>query len=57
MLDWINHIRGYSFTDWHSIIVLIAMEKIDLFDVIVASGKYDINALYNGETPLNFAIR
>ncbi len=51
------HLRGYSFTDWHSIIVLIAMEKIDLFDVIVASGKYDINALYNGETPLNFAIR
>jgi ankyrin repeat protein len=52
MLDWITHIRV-----WHPIFTLIAMDKIDLFDVIVASGKYDINALYNGETPLIFAIR
>jgi ankyrin repeat protein len=57
MLHWLNHIRSYSSTHWQPILTLIAMDKMDLFDVIVASGKYDINALYDGETPLIFSIR
>jgi ankyrin repeat protein len=54
MLDLINILRGQS--DWPPLFTLIEMGSTDLVDKIVASGKYDINACYNGLTPLHFAI-
>jgi hypothetical protein len=54
MLDLINVIRGYS--DWSPLFHLIKMGNTDLVDKTVASGKYDINAFYKGQTPLHSAI-
>ncbi|XP_046643175.1 serine/threonine-protein phosphatase 6 regulatory ankyrin repeat subunit B-like [Daphnia pulicaria] len=55
MLDLINVITGYS--DWSPLFQLIKMGSTDLVDKTVASGMYDINALYNGLTPLHLAIK
>jgi ankyrin repeat protein len=56
MLDLINILRGSS--DWPPLFILIQMGNIDIFDKIVASGKYNINASYsyNEMTPLHLAI-
>jgi ankyrin repeat protein len=55
MLELINVIRGCS--DWPPLFHLIIMGSTDLVDKTVASGQYDINALYNGLTPLHLAIK
>jgi hypothetical protein len=55
MFDLINILRS-GFSEGSILIILILMENINLFDKIVASGKYDINAFYNGYTPLDLAI-
>ncbi|XP_046634899.1 serine/threonine-protein phosphatase 6 regulatory ankyrin repeat subunit B-like isoform X2 [Daphnia pulicaria] len=54
MLDLINILRGRF--ELSPLFTLIVMENIDLVDKMMASGKYDINALHNGLTPLHFAI-
>jgi ankyrin repeat protein len=57
MLDLINVITGCS-DDWSPLFHLITMGNTDLVDKTIASGKYDINACYNGlTTPLHLAIR
>ncbi len=53
LLDLINVIRGCS--DWPPLFHLIKMGSTDLFDKIVASGMYDINASCNGFTLLHLA--
>jgi ankyrin repeat protein len=56
MLELINVITGCS-DDWSPLFHLIKMGSTDLVDKTVASGKYDINACYNGlTTPLQLAI-
>ncbi|XP_046651126.1 serine/threonine-protein phosphatase 6 regulatory ankyrin repeat subunit B-like [Daphnia pulicaria] len=54
MLDLINILRGRS--DWPPLFTLILMENIHLVGKMIDSGKYNINAFYNGLTPLHFAI-
>ncbi len=56
MLELINILRGFSVCS--PLFHLITMENTDLFDNIVASGNYDINAFNNEHklTPLHFAI-
>jgi ankyrin repeat protein len=54
MLDLINILKGCS--NFPPLLTVILMGNINLVDKIVASGNYDINAFYDGFTPLEFAI-
>jgi ankyrin repeat protein len=44
-------------TEWPPLFIFVYSENTDLVDKMIESGKYDINALHGGMTPLQFAIR
>jgi ankyrin repeat protein len=53
-LQVINLLTGV--TDWPTLFILVYLKNTNVIDKVMKSGKYDINALHGGITPLQFAI-
>ncbi|XP_046462731.1 uncharacterized protein LOC124208913 [Daphnia pulex] len=54
-LQLINSLTGV--TGWPPLFIFVYLENTYGFDKVMRNGKYDINALHGGITPLQFAIR